>query len=250
MFVLGAAAARSRGGRLLWCGMGPKKRGARGGEAGSRVAKAPRGQGADGTRRVSPALASLDVSPSGRYWLVKGEFETRLEKTPTGEDFDTRFNLDDLRSSPGGTTRWDGVRNFAARNALRGMKCGDRILFYHSNVAKRKGSVGPHVAGIAEVVTEAFPDPTQWDPRSPYRDLKAPPEAGDADGKVQEPRWSAVEIRYVRNLERVVSLDELKEARAGGEDALKELILLQSSRLSVQEVPPQAFAYIVHLAKK
>jgi len=237
-------AARARVFRLT---MGPKRRGTRRGEGASpRASKAPRSYAGAGPG-AAPSLAVEDTSPSGRFWLVKGEYETRMEKTPTGEDYDTRFNLDDLRNEPGGTTRWDGVRNYSARNALRSMAVGDSVLFYHSNVAKKKGSIGPHVAGIAKVVTAAFPDPLQWDSRSPYYDPKAPSQAECADGGV-EPRWWSPEIRFERALDRGVSLDEPKEAHAGGETALKDLLLLQSSRLSVQEVPPVAFDYIVKLS--
>ncbi len=113
-----------------------------------------------------------------------------------------------------GTTFWDGVRNYQARNNLRLMKTGDRVLFYHSNV-------GLEAVGIAKVVKEAYPDPT-----------------------AKEPGWVVVDLKPVQALERPVSLDEMKRA-----PALKNILLLRHGRLSVMPIPDPAFAAILKLSK-
>ncbi|MGW8283406.1 MAG: EVE domain-containing protein, partial [Gemmatimonadota bacterium] len=79
-----------------------------------------------------------------RHWLVKSEPGS--------------YSLDDLQRD--GSTYWDGVRNYQARNLMREMRIGDLVLFYHSNADP------PGVAGIAEVVREAYPDPSAWNPDS------------------------------------------------------------------------------------
>src|SRR4051812_33668033 len=90
---------------------------------------------------------------SPQYWLVKSEPEV--------------FSYDDLVASPKKTTRWDGVRNFAARNHLRAMRKGDLVFFYHSNAAP------PAVVGVAEVAREAYPDSTALDAADPHYDPKS-----------------------------------------------------------------------------
>ncbi|MBA2322016.1 MAG: EVE domain-containing protein [Deltaproteobacteria bacterium] len=125
-----------------------------------------------------------------------------------------------------GTTGWEGVRNFQARNAMRAMRVGDRVLFYHSN-AKPSG-----VAGTAVVSREAYPDPTQFDSDSSYR---------DPTSDLADPRWSAVQIGFVERFPEVVGLAALKAdpALAGLEVARK------GSRLSVLPVNAAHFDHIV-----
>jgi predicted RNA-binding protein with PUA-like domain len=123
---------------------------------------------------------------------------------------------------------WDGVRNYQARNNLRAMAVGDRVLFYHSN-AKPTG-----VAGLAEVARTAYPDHTSWDPESTYFDPKSTP---------AQPRWSMVDVRFVAEFPRVVTLEEIK-----GIPELSDMVLVQRSRLSVQPVSARHYAIIVKLA--
>jgi predicted RNA-binding protein with PUA-like domain len=132
-----------------------------------------------------------------QFWLVKQE--------PTSYAW-SAFVAD-------GKAVWTGVRNYQARNNLRAMRKGDHVLYYHS-------VVGKEVMGIAQVVTEAFADPTATD--------------GD---------WSAVELKPLKALPRPVPLDEIKAA-----PKLKEMALLRNSRLSVQPVTSLEFAEIVKLA--
>lgn len=125
---------------------------------------------------------------------------------------------------------WDGVRNYQARNFMRAMAVGDRVLFYHSN-AKPTG-----VAGLAEVARAAYPDHTSWDSKSKYFDAASTPE---------KPRWSMVDVRFVAEFPRVVTLDEIKHI-----PELSDMILVQRSRLSVQPVEPQHYELIVKLAER
>lgn len=148
-------------------------------------------------------------------WLVKSEPAV--------------FSFADLLASPNQTTAWDGVRNYQARNYLKAMALGDRVLIYHSSCTP------PGVAGEAEVVRTAYPDPTQFDPTSPYFDPQSPAAA---------PRWVAVDLRAVRPLPRLVTLAELR-----AEPALRGLKLLQrGNRLSVMPITPDEYRAILALA--
>jgi predicted RNA-binding protein with PUA-like domain len=147
-----------------------------------------------------------------RYWLMKSEPEL--------------FGIDDLARK--GEEHWDGVRNFQARNHLREMSPGDRVLFYHSN-ARPSG-----VAGVAEVARAAYPDFTSWDPSSDYFDPASRPD---------KPRWFMVDVKFVRKLKRVIPLDELKR-----QPALAGMALLRKgNRLSVTEVTKEEWDYILGL---
>ena len=139
-----------------------------------------------------------------QYWLMKSEPDV--------------FSFDDLLKAPKKTTLWDGVRNYQARNLMRDeMKKGDGVLFYHSN-AKPMG-----VAGIARVVRESYPDPTQFDPAHKYHDPKADPD---------DPTWYLVDIQAVKALEEFVPLSSLKE-----NPKLEQMMVCQrGARLSVQPV--------------
>ncbi len=148
-----------------------------------------------------------------RHWLVKSEPDT--------------FSFDDLLASPKRTTQWDGVRNYAARNNLRDMKSGDRVLFYHSGTE-------PAVVGVAEVVREAYPDPTALDPKDPHFDPKSNPES---------PSWFMVDIKAVEKLPHPVSLADIKATKS-----LEKMALIRLGRLSVQPVTPGEFEIVVKRA--
>jgi predicted RNA-binding protein with PUA-like domain len=150
-----------------------------------------------------------------QHWLIKSEPSV--------------FAIQDLARAPRKTTSWEGVRNYQARNFLRAMRQGDQCLFYHSNADP------PGVAGVVEVVREAYPDATAWDPRSPYHDPRASPD---------NPVWSMVDVRLVEILGREIPLDELRGVKslAGME------LLRRGSRLSVQPVTAAEFRGILKLA--
>lgn len=149
------------------------------------------------------------------YWLVKSEAEV--------------FSFADLLAQPRQTTCWDGVRNYQARNYLRdGMKLGDRVLFYHSNGDPKA------VMGVTEVVREAYPDQTAFDPADPHYDPKSDPES---------PTWFMVDLRAVAPFERPVALPELRRTKG-----LEKMVLLQTgSRLSVQPVRAREFQIVCRL---
>jgi predicted RNA-binding protein with PUA-like domain len=143
------------------------------------------------------------------YWLMKSEPDV--------------FSYDDLvRVKREG---WDGIRNYQARNYLRAMRKGDRAIFYHSNATP------PGVAGVARIVGEAEPDPTQFDPSSKYFDAGSPP---------AEPRWDWVTVAPAKHL-RFVPLDEL---RTMPELAACQL-LARGNRLSVIPLTDAEFEAIV-----
>lgn len=149
------------------------------------------------------------------YWLIKSEPEV--------------FSIDDLGRDK--KTRWEGVRNFQARNHLRTMKLGDLALFYHSN-ATPSG-----VAGICSVSSIASPDPTQFDPKSEYF---------DATAKKDDPRWSLVEVRFEEKFARVIALGELKD-----DPALEGMLVTQrGQRLSVMPVDKKHFAHVRKLGQR
>jgi predicted RNA-binding protein with PUA-like domain len=138
------------------------------------------------------------------------------------------YGIDDLERD--GTTFWDGVRNYSARNLMRDqMKIGDRVLYYHSNADP------PGVVGIAEVVKESYPDHTQFDEKSKYHDPKATEE---------KPRWFMVDIKFVEKLPRAVTLPEIKET-----EALSDMVLVNRSRLSVQPVKKSEYDLILKMAR-
>jgi len=143
------------------------------------------------------------------YWLYKSEPST--------------FSIDDLKRVK--RTAWEGVRNYAARNNLRAAKAGDEVLFYHSSTKPMA------VVGIAKVVKEAYPDPSQFDPKSDYY---------DKDSKRDDPRWSLVDIAFAEAFSHPVTLDELKSM-----PALKNMVLLKRGRLSVQPVTAAEWSAIV-----
>ncbi len=148
-----------------------------------------------------------------RHWLMKSDPEV--------------YSITDLERE--GRTYWDGIRNFQARNFMRdGMRTGDLVLFYHSR------SDLPGVVGLAQVVREAYPDFTAWDPNSSYFDARSTPDA---------PRWLMVDIRFLRRFPRTVTLEEIR-----AEPALQEMVLVKNSRLSVQPVEPEQFELIVRMA--
>jgi predicted RNA-binding protein with PUA-like domain len=138
------------------------------------------------------------------------------------------YSIDDLARD--GKTLWTAVRNYQARNFLREMKRKDRVLIYHSNAEP------PGLAGIAEVSEEDMADPTQFDKAGEYYDPKATRE---------QPRWFCPEVRFVKKLPELVSLDRLRLHKS-----LVGLLLLQKgSRLSVIPVSKEHFHAMLELSK-
>jgi len=156
----------------------------------------------------------LPAMPRSRYWLMKSE--------------PTAFSFDGLVKSKHSTNHWDGVRNYQARNYMREMRVGDKVLFYHSNCDQ------PGVVGIAEVVQEAYPDHTQFDPKEIHFDQKA---------KRDKPIWDMVDLRALKPLRKPVTLDVLRKTKG-----LEKMVLLRrGSRLSVQPVSAKEWEIVVRL---
>ena len=149
-----------------------------------------------------------------KYWLMKSEPDV--------------YSIDQLEKD--GSTCWEGVRNYSARNHMQAMAVGDRVLFYHSNAKP------PGVAGIAEVVKEAYPDHYAWKKGSKYFDEKSTKE---------KPRWFMVDVGFIEKLPREVSLVEVKTTKS-----LADMVLVKMGRLSVQPVTPKEFQTIIKMAGK
>lgn len=141
----------------------------------------------------------------------------------------SEYSIDDLRRDQ--RAPWFGVRNYQARNFMRdAMQVGDEVLFYHSSCPE------PGVAGVARVASLPYPDPTQFDPESPYYDSKA---------TKTNPRWMLVDVQFVKQFKRVLTLPELRQ-----ETSLQHLIILRpGNRLSITPVTEHDFATITKLAR-
>jgi predicted RNA-binding protein with PUA-like domain len=137
------------------------------------------------------------------------------------------FSFEDLVRSPGYRAPWDGVRNYQARNMMRDdFKLGDQVLVYHSRVDP------PHIAGVAEVVREAYPDPSALDPKSKYFDSKSQ-ELGHS-------RWVMVDLKAVGRFKNPVGLDWCRQQPALGQ----MLLLRKGQRLSIQPITDSEWQFI------
>lgn len=136
------------------------------------------------------------------------------------------YSIDDLERD--GRTMWDGVRNYQARNNMQAMRKGDRVLYYHSRQTPSA------VVGLATVAREAYPDPTQFDPKNKYFD-----DGSDPD----DPRWHLVDVAFEQRFSCPVGLPEIK-----GDPALAGMVLVNNSRLSVQPVTRKEFEKVLKLA--
>ncbi|MFN3564950.1 MAG: EVE domain-containing protein [Burkholderiaceae bacterium] len=146
-----------------------------------------------------------------RYWLMKSEPD--------------ECSIDDALAAPGSVVPWTGVRNYQARNFMRDqMRIGDGVLFYHSSCDE------PGIAGLAEVASRPYPDPTQFDRTSDYFDPASRPDA---------PRWVLVDIRALRKT-RLVPLAELRAYRALANMA----VLRRGNRLSITPVTADEWRFI------
>jgi predicted RNA-binding protein with PUA-like domain len=146
------------------------------------------------------------------YWLMKSE--------------PSCYGIDDLKRDKIGV--WDDVRNYQARNYMREMKKGDKVLFYHSSC----DVIG--IVGIATVVREAYPDPTQFDATSYKYDAKSTKE---------NPRWSSVDLKFIEKFKEPLTLAELKLDPVF--DGM--LVIKKGMRLSIQPVREKHFDRIVKM---
>jgi len=151
---------------------------------------------------------------TGRHWLMKSEPQ--------------ECSIDDALAAPASTVPWVGVRNYQARNFMRdAMRPGDGVIFWHS------GCEPPGIAGLAEVASTPYPDPTQFDAVSPYHDPRARPDA---------PRWMLVDVRALRRT------PYLTPAALRLHPELAEMqVLRRGNRLSITPVTPQEWAFLARL---
>ncbi|MER2492524.1 EVE domain-containing protein [Catenovulum sediminis] len=152
------------------------------------------------------------------YWLFKTEPDT--------------FGIEDLKNRPAQTEPWDGVRNYQARNFLRDqVKLGDHVFIYHSS-CKLVG-----IAGIAEVVKEAYPDPSQFNPESKYYDVKA---------TAEKPRWFCVDVKFKQQFKQVLPLKSIKQM-----PEIQHLGLVKKGhRLSIMPVDKDEWSILYQQAAK
>lgn len=150
------------------------------------------------------------------YWLMKSE--------------PSCFSIDDLKNSPNQTSCWDGVRNYQARNFMRdGMRINDLIFFYHSNCTP------PGIIGVAEVVSKPYADYTAFDPNSEHPDSKSTPD---------NPRWFMVDIKFVKQFPKLISLDTLKQYP----ELSTMQLLRKGNRLSVLPIKSNEWSFIINLS--
>jgi len=151
-----------------------------------------------------------------RYWLMKSEPDV--------------FSIDDLAARPRQTEPWTGVRNYQARNFMRDeMRVGDKAFFCHSSCPE------PGIAGIVEVARAAYPDATQFDPKSEYYDPKATRD---------NPRWLHVDVRLAKKT-RLLGIAELRRHR----ELANMRVLAKGNRLSITPVEPAEWKFILGLLK-
>ena len=150
-----------------------------------------------------------------RYWLFKSE--------------PSCFSIDDLKNMPNQTSPWDGIRNYQARNFMRDdMQVGDKAFFYHSSCTP------PGLVGTMEIVSQAYPDHTAFDPASDHPDPKSTPD---------KPRWFMVDVRFEQQFPALISLETLKH-----QPELEHMRLLQKgNRLSILPITPDEWAFILKL---
>ncbi|OJA19359.1 hypothetical protein AZE42_00407 [Rhizopogon vesiculosus] len=183
------------------------------------------------------------TSTRPKYWLMKAEPDARVVK---GKD--VKFSVDDFEAVR--TTPWEGVRNFEARNLMKQMAIGDKILFYHSNCKN------PGIAGFAEVSKEAYPDYTAWDSSHPYFDPKT---------KQDDPKWFMIDATFLARAGHFVPLsllrhvadsansdlpDEIAYIGIDGVKAIKAMPLITRGRLSVQPVNEECWGVIQMMSEK
>lgn len=150
------------------------------------------------------------------YWLMKSEPDT--------------YSIDDLAAQRKKTDHWDGIRNYQARNFIRDdMKKGDLALFYHSNCES------PAVVGVVEIVREAYPDHTAFDPNEKYFDPKSDPD---------NPRWLMVDVKFRKKFRQPVTLKAMKSEKKLGDMRLVQ----RGNRLSIMPVEKAEWTHILRMA--
>jgi predicted RNA-binding protein with PUA-like domain len=150
-----------------------------------------------------------------KFWLLKSE--------------PSEFGIDDLEVAKKQTTAWTGVRNYQVRNFFRDdFSVGDLGFFYHSSCPE------PGIYGLVEITSAAYPDPTQFDPKSDYYDARSPSD---------NPRWLALDVKLVSKLDSPLLLDKMREISA----LAGMVVLSKGNRLSVTPVDKGHWSKILEL---
>ena len=148
------------------------------------------------------------------YWLMKSEPDC--------------YSIDDL-AAKGTADHWEGCRNYTVRNYFRdSMKVGDEAFFYHSSCPV------PGIVGTMSIVSEAYPDPTQFDPTSDYYDPKSPKD---------NPRWLTRDVLFTKKFDRVLTLNDLRQV----DDLSEMFVLRRGQRLSVMPVTENEWKTVLSL---
>jgi predicted RNA-binding protein with PUA-like domain len=166
-------------------------------------------------REEATSSSAASVEETVKYWLMKSEPDA--------------FSIDQLKAMK--ESPWDGVRNYSARNHMKAMSVGDRVLFYHSNAKP------PGVVGLAVVSRSAYPDHTAEDPKAKYYDARI--------ATTKKNPWEMVNVKFDKKFDAVLSLDFLRN-----DAALSDMVLFRQGRLSVQPVDAAHFHHIVRLAAR
>ena len=146
------------------------------------------------------------------YWLMKSE--------------PTCFGINDLYNKPNHTWYWDAIRNYQARNYIRNdMQIGDQAFFYHSNCNP------PGIVGTMEIVSEAYPDFTAFDPTSDHADSRSTPE---------NPIWFMVDVRFKEKFSQIIALEKLRHYP----ELEKMPLLRRGNRLSITPVSKEEWTFI------
>ena len=148
------------------------------------------------------------------YWLMKSEPDA--------------YSIDNLEAD--GTTIWDGIRNYQARNFMRKMNKGDKIFFYHSNCKP------PGIVGLMEVIDKDIIDPTQFDESSKYFDPKS---------NTSAPRWDCVKVKFNYKFKEIISLQDLRELFRE-EDMI---VVKKGNRLSITPVKKESAQLLLEKLK-
>ena len=141
-----------------------------------------------------------------------------------------QFSIVDLAERGDTGERWNGIRNYQARNFLRTMQVGDVALIYHSACAL------PAIVGSARVISAPYDDVEAIDPASPYFDAKSGP---------SDLRWSVIDIQFSQRWTHPVTLAQLKAAIE-----LSDMLALRQTRLSISPVLPAQYSTILALAQQ
>ena len=169
-----------------------------------------------------------EVGINRNYWIMKSEPNVRMVK-----GMDVSYSLSQLMGEPGQMTIWDGVRNHEAKMNILSMKVGDIAFFYHSSCKD------PGFVGLVTIIRSSYPDPSQFEPTHPFFDPKS---------STDDPRWFSVDVKFVRRLQRPITLSELRSYQrehSATNGPLKDLSVIRRQRLSVLPMSKTEYDFVI-----